>query len=367
MTPQFWRGRHVLITGHTGFKGSWLAAWLNALGASVVGYGLAPPTTPSLFALADLDSRVQSIFADIRDLQRLRLAINEVRPEVIFHLAAQSLVRESYRAPLDTLTTNIIGTANVLEAVRSAEGVQAVVVITSDKCYENREQRAGYLESDPMGGYDPYSSSKGAAELVTSSYRRSFFGAKSSAGIATARAGNVIGGGDFAADRLLPDCIRSVEGERLMLVRNPASTRPWQFVLDLLEGYLGLAERLVTEGPAYAEPWNFGPSDAERLHRPLAMRAICSGARREQRAPVFHFGDGRDVQREAQYLRLDISKANGDWTGVHGSRLMRPIRSDCRLVRGIPRRGDLRGTTIAQIDEFRGVIRVGGIRSMKRK
>jgi CDP-glucose 4,6-dehydratase len=236
VTPAFWRDRRVLITGHTGFKGSWLTLWLDRLGAKVTGYALAPPTVPNLFELADVGSHARSISADVRDLGVFQHALGAAEAEIIFHLAAQSLVRESYRAPIDTFATNIMGTANLLEAVKASNSVRAVVVVTSDKCYENREQQAGYRETDPMGGHDPYSSSKGAAELVTSSYRRTFFYAPESPAIATARAGNVIGGGDFATDRLLPDCVRALERKESVAIRNPDSTRPWQFVLEPLAG-----------------------------------------------------------------------------------------------------------------------------------
>ena len=310
MTPAFWENRRVLITGHTGFKGSWLALWLDRLGAQVTGYALAPVNAPNLFELAGVGSHVQSVFADIGHLDSVRNAIRDTCPEIVFHLAAQSLVRESYRAPVDTLATNIMGTANLLEAVRTSNSIRAVVVVTSDKCYENREQQAGYRETDPMGGHDPYSSSKGAAELVASSYRRSFFDTPESPAIATARAGNVIGGGDFAADRLLPDCVRALAQGQSVSIRNPDSTRPWQFVLEPLAGYLTLAERLVLGGRAYAEPWNFGPSEDETYsvrwlcERFASVLADCSGTHLELQVAT---NPGRHY--EAQFLRLDIAKA----------------------------------------------------------
>jgi len=310
VTSAFWQDRRVLITGHTGFKGSWLALWLARLGAKVTGYALAPPTTPNLFKLVDVGSYVHSIVGDVRDLEQIRRVLRGAKPEIIIHMAAQSLVRESYRSPLDTIATNVMGTVNLLEAVRHASDVRAVVVVTSDKCYENREQVAGYRESDPMGGHDPYSSSKGAAELITSSYRRSFFHAPGHPAIATARAGNVIGGGDFATDRLIPDCIRATETTRPVSIRNPESIRPWQFVLEPLAGYLHLAQRLAQDGFRYGGAWNFGPLEDE----PHTVRWLCDRfaamlAVRVNKPFGVNLDHHEGDQHEASYLRLDISKA----------------------------------------------------------
>jgi CDP-glucose 4,6-dehydratase len=264
-------GKRVLLTGHTGFKGSWMALWLNALGARVAGYALAPPTTPSLFETAGVEGTLRHIEADVRDPTRLREVVEEVRPDIIFHLAAQSLVRASYELPLETLATNVMGTANLLEAVRAIAGPDkpcAVVIVTSDKCYENRERIYGYTEWDRIGGHDPYSMSKGAAELVVSSWRRSFFPADRigmhGVRLASARAGNAIGGGDWGKDRIMTDCIASLRAEEPIGVRNPGSRRPWQHVLEPLSGYLSLGARLLDPAPAtavrYAEAWNFGPA-----------------------------------------------------------------------------------------------------------
>jgi CDP-glucose 4,6-dehydratase len=255
-------GRRVLVTGHTGFKGAWLSLWLQRLGAEVMGYALPPPTDPSLFELAKLARRLDHVVGDVRDLDALLTAFDRHAPEVVFHLAAQPLVLRSYREPKETFDTNVGGTVNVLEAVRRTPSVKAVVVVTSDKCYENREWVFGYREDDAMGGHDPYSASKGAAELVTAAYRRSFFAPDASTrvvGLASARAGNVIGGGDFADDRILPDALRAVQAGKPLLVRNPGSTRPWQHVLDPLAGYLLLATRLLDDPGRYAEAFNFGP------------------------------------------------------------------------------------------------------------
>ncbi|MEI6970264.1 MAG: CDP-glucose 4,6-dehydratase [bacterium] len=254
------KDRTVLVTGHTGFKGAWLSLWLDALGAKVTGFSLPPPTNPSLFRLARLDKLVDHRTGDVRDYAALRRVVKETKPAFIFHLAAQSLVRTSYAKPLETLETNIMGTANLLAAVQELNQPCSVVLVTSDKCYENREKHSGYRESDPMGGNDPYSASKGCAELVAACWKKSFFSRSDRIRIATARAGNVIGGGDWATDRIVPDCIRALCADRPVLVRNPASVRPWQHVLDPLNGYLTLASRMSGNlGHDYCGAWNFGP------------------------------------------------------------------------------------------------------------
>ena len=255
-----WRGRRVLVTGHTGFKGSWLALWLHAAGAEVSGFALAPPTDPSLFAAARLGRLIDHVEGDVRDLAAIEAAVARVRPEVIFHLAAQPLVRLSYEAPVETYATNVMGTAHVLEAARRVAGVAVVVCVTSDKCYANREWDWPYRESDPMGGHDPYSSSKGCAELVVAAYRSSYFADRGPA-VASVRAGNVIGGGDWAADRLVPDLVRAFEAGKTPLIRAPDAVRPWQHVLEALGGYLRIGERLMSGERRFADAWNFGPAD----------------------------------------------------------------------------------------------------------
>lgn len=263
INPSYWQGRSVLVTGHTGFKGGWLALWLHRLGAKVHGYALDPPTTPSLFEVAEIASLLAShSLADLADFSRLQTAFRQAQPEVVFHLAAQPLVREGYRKPLATLTSNVMGTAHLLEAARMTASVHAIVVITTDKVYENREWEYPYCEIDPLGGHDPYSASKAAAEIVTASYRASFFGQGlgHSAQVATARAGNVIGGGDWAADRLVPDCLRAFAEANSVRLRFPTAVRPWQHVLEPLAGYLRLAEQLLSaNGERFAKAWNFGP------------------------------------------------------------------------------------------------------------
>jgi CDP-glucose 4,6-dehydratase len=301
--PSFWSGKRVLVTGHTGFKGAWLTRWLALLGAKVSGFALAPDQDPSLFELAKLDQCSNSTLGDIRDLAAVRRLVDSERPEIVLHLAAQSLVRRSYREPVETYATNVMGTVHLLEALRQAGTARAIVVVTSDKCYENREWHWGYREDDPMGGHDPYSSSKGCVEIVTAAYRRSFFG---SVGIASARAGNVIGGGDWSEDRLFPDIVRGAMVKTPVQIRNPASTRPWQHVLEPLSGYLLLAERVWHAPEAHSEAYNFGPRDdgaqsvgdvAARFVRALGAGSVELGT------------PGPSAPHEAGLLELDTKKA----------------------------------------------------------
>ncbi len=262
INPSFWKGRSVFVTGHTGFKGGWVTLWLAELGANVTGFALEPETTPNLFQVARVGDTCKSIIGDIRDFDALKHAMLQASPQVVLHLAAQPLVRRSYREPVQTYATNIMGTVHCLEAARQTPGVQAIVVVTSDKCYENRDWVWSYRECEAMGGHDPYSSSKGCSELVTASYRNSFFsGVGSTCKVASGRAGNVIGGGDWSEDRLIPDMIRAFEAQRSVEIRSPASTRPWQHVLEPVHGYLALVERLCSAGMSFAEGWNFGPAD----------------------------------------------------------------------------------------------------------
>ncbi len=306
MNTAFWKGKKVFMTGHTGFKGSWLSLWLQSMGADLVGYSLAPPRRPNLFEVADVAEDMISLEGDIRDLTHLRLAIEEHQPEIVIHMAAQALVRYSYSNPVETYATNVMGTINVLEVVRLAASVKSVVVITSDKCYENREWAWSYRENEAMGGYDPYSSSKGCSELVTSAYRQSFFNKDgTTASLATARAGNVIGGGDWSEDRLLPDMLRAIAESRPVLIRSPHAIRPWQHVLEPLSGYLLLAEKLYEGGSDWGEGWNFGPndSDAKPVQWIVAQFTQLWG---EGASWVL---DEATHPHEAHYLKLDCSKA----------------------------------------------------------
>ncbi len=309
VNPTFWHGKRVLITGHTGFKGSWLALWLQQCGAEVAGYALPPPPLAdvlSLYEAAQVQAGMHSVFGDIRDQERLASLMTEFRPEITFHMAAQALVRESYLNPVETYSVNVMGTVHFLEAVRRTPDVRVAVVITSDKCYENREWAWSYRENEPMGGHDPYSSSKGCAELVTAGYRASYFSQQADMPVlASARAGNVIGGGDWAKDRLIPDIVRALQQDRPVSIRSPYAIRPWQHVLEPLNGYMTLAERAWNEGAACAEGWNFGPNDADARPVQWIVERMTQlwgeGARWER--------DSSPHPHEAHYLKLDASKA----------------------------------------------------------
>jgi len=308
VNPEFWRGKRVFLTGHTGFKGSWLSLWLQMLGTELTGFALGPPTTPSLFQEANVAKGMISIEGDIRDLDHLRESMESASPEIIIHMAAQPLVRYSYQNPVETYATNVMGIVNVLEAVRNTSGVHCVVNVTTDKCYDNKELDRPYQEEDPMGGHDPYSSSKGCAELVSAAYRSSFFNPQDytshGVALATARAGNVIGGGDWAKDRLIPDIIRAFEKGRIAQIRNPHAVRPWQHVMEPLRGYLVLAEKLINEGAKYSEGWNFGPKNEDARPVEWIVEQMASNwgdsARWES--------DSGEHPHEAGLLKLDISK-----------------------------------------------------------
>ena len=308
----FWQGKRVFLTGHTGFKGSWLSLWLVSLGASVKGYALNPNTTPSLFNEAKVDRVIDSQIGDIRDQEALHESMTTFNPDVLIHMAAQPLVRYSYDAPIETYEVNVIGTAKVLEVARNCAKLKAIVNITTDKCYENDERSQGYKENDPMGGHDPYSSSKGCSELVTSAYRRSFL-QEQGVGLASARAGNVIGGGDWADDRLIPDILRSFEKNKPVIIRNPKATRPWQHVLEPLSGYLVLAQKLYKDQKEYAEGWNFGPNEQDV--KPvdwILNKMIVSWPNSSWKL------DESSNPHEAGFLKLDISKSKSklDWNPV---------------------------------------------------
>jgi CDP-glucose 4,6-dehydratase len=299
----FWQGKRVFLTGHTGFKGSWLSLWLSSLGTEVKGYALNPPTSPSLFDEAEVGKVINSQIGDIRDQDALYESMLEFNPDILIHMAAQPLVRYSYDAPIETYEVNVIGTAKVLEVARSCSNLKAIVNITTDKCYENDERVQGYKENDPMGGRDPYSSSKGCAELVASAYRRSFL-QEQGIGLASVRAGNVIGGGDWADDRLIPDILRSFEKGEPVVIRNPKATRPWQHVLEPLSGYLILAEKLYKNQKEYAEGWNFGPNEKDVKPVDWILDKMIS------KWPDASWKlDQNSSPHEAGFLQLDISKA----------------------------------------------------------
>lgn len=304
MTSDFWRGKRVLLTGHTGFKGSWMSLWLQSLGAELQGLALAAPTAPALFSAARVVDGMHSEIADIRDFKHVIDVVATFQPEIVIHMAAQPLVRHSYKHPIETYATNVMGTVHVLEAVRQAATAKVIVNITTDKCYENREWVWGYREDEAMGGHDPYSSSKGCAELVSSAYRRSFM-QEAGIALATARAGNVIGGGDWADDRLIPDMLRAFEQGLPVVIRNPLATRPWQHVLEPLSGYLSLAEKLWYEPLAYAEGWNFGPSDEDAKPVEWIVSELCSKWGDDASWKL----DDAAQPHEAGFLKLDISKA----------------------------------------------------------
>ena len=309
MNKNFWRDKKVLITGHTGFKGSWLSIWLKRMGANVIGYSLPPPTTPSLYEIAQVAEGMESIIGDVRDLEYLKTIIVENKPEIVIHMAAQTLVRYSYNNPVETYDTNVMGTANLLEAVRQSGKVRVAIIVTSDKCYENKEWLWGYRENDPLGGIDPYSSSKGCAELITSAYRNSYFPEKDfkhhGVAVASVRAGNVIGGGDWAQDRLIPDILKSFMKNRPVIIRNPNSIRPWQHVLEPLEGYLCLIEQLWERGPEFVGAWNFGPyyEDAKSVSWIVERMVNLWGESSHWEI------DKGEHPHEAYYLKLDCSKA----------------------------------------------------------
>ena len=309
--PSFWKGKRVFLTGHTGFKGGWLALWLAAMDAKVTGYALAPNTTPNFFKVAKIESDLEkSHIADIRDLEMLQKTMAEAKPEVVIHMAAQPLVRYSYANPVETYATNVMGTVHILESIRSLDSVRAAVVVTTDKCYENKEWAWGYRENEPMGGYDPYSNSKGCAELVTSAYRQSYFSSEKYSqhhvAIASARAGNVIGGGDWSEDRLIPDAIKAFEANQPLMIRNPLATRPWQHVLEPLSGYLVLAQALYEQGADFNGGWNFGPrdEDARSVHEVIDLLIQQWGAPASWKQVL------GEQPHEAHALKLDISKAS---------------------------------------------------------
>ena len=352
VNPAFWAGKRVFLTGHTGFKGSWLSLWLQQLGAELTGYALEAPSDPSLFEVADVAQGMRSIIGDVGDAAGLKHAMAEARPEIVLHLAAQSLVRYSYANPVETYATNVMGLVHLFEAVRATPGVRAMVNVTSDKCYDNKEWTWGYRENDGVGGYDPYSNSKACAELVTAAYRNSYFNAagyaKHGVALASARAGNVIGGGDWARDRLIPDILRAIEQREPVLIRNPDAIRPWQHVLEPLSAYLLLAESLCTEGVAYGEGWNFGPYENDV--RPVEwiveriVQAWGEGASWKL--------DGASHPHEAHYLKLDCSKARSQLGWKPRWNIEQAIDRIVDWHKAREQGADMRQITLSQIELF---------------
>lgn len=353
MNTSFWSGKKVFLTGHTGFKGSWLSLWLQQLNAEVTGYSLKPPTNPSLFGVADVAQGMESIIGDIRDGTSLSKAIQQVEPDIVIHMAAQSLVRHSYIDPVETYSTNVMGTVRVLDAVRRVPSVRAVVNVTSDKCYQNEEWLWGYRETDPMGGFDPYSSSKGCSELVTSAYIHSFFNPtiykEHHVALATARAGNVIGGGDWAEDRLIPDILRAISANRSVIIRNPNAIRPWQHVFEPISGYLLLAQKLYSEGVAFTEGWNFGPNDEDAKPVQWIVERI-----------IQQWANGANWQldqgsnpHEANYLKLDCSKAKTRLDWHPKLKLIDALKNTIAWYQAYQRGVDMREFSLNQIVSFR--------------
>jgi CDP-glucose 4,6-dehydratase len=352
LNSSFWKGRRVFVTGHTGFKGSWLSIWLNALGADVTGYALNPPTSPSLFEQANVAALVKSIAADIRDFSKLKAAIAESCPQTIIHLAAQSVVRRSYEDPIETYSSNVMGTVHLLEAVRQLGQSCGIVNVTSDKCYQNKEWSWGYRENDRLGGHDPYSNSKACAELVTSAFCDSYFRSNGRNGqhtaVATARAGNVIGGGDWTRDQLIPDLMRSFLGSKPCLIRSPFAIRPWQFVLEPLRGYLRLAERLAEDPSVVGSAWNFGPAEGDA--KPVSWIA-------NRLVTLWGPGaswctDAANHPHEAHYLKLDVSRARSGLGWEPLVPLANALDWTLEWYRGFQSGADLESVTRSQIEQY---------------
>ena len=352
----FFSGKKVFVTGHTGFKGSWLCLWLNELGAKVTGYALHPPTEPNLYNLCVIDKIVHSIIADIRDGEKLKEAISETKPEIVIHMAAQPLVRQSYSNPAETYSVNVMGTVHLFEAVRATGSVKAVINITTDKCYENKEDIRGYRENEPLGGFDPYSNSKACSELVTSAYRSSFFNpmdhGRHGLAVASARAGNVIGGGDWAADRLVPDCIRALLREEKIRIRNPNAVRPWQHVFEPLSGYLLLTQRLCEDGPRYAGAWNFGPHEDDARSVEWIVQRFCTRWGRKAEYEI----DKGEKPHEAHYLKLDCSKSRVQLGWRPKWDLEKAIDSIIDWTVAYKEKRDLREVCLRQIREYSGTL-----------
>jgi CDP-glucose 4,6-dehydratase len=353
MNPSFWVGKKVFVTGHTGFKGSWISLWLRQLGANVTGYALPPPTNPNLFEVAQVARTMTSIIGDVRDGVELARAMRKTAPDIVIHMAAQPLVRRSYVDPLETYSTNVMGTVHMLEAVRKVTSVRAVVNVTTDKCYQNKEWIWGYREIDPMGGFDPYSSSKGCAELITAAYRNSYFNVASYSqhqiALATARAGNVIGGGDWAEDRLIPDVLRAIEASQSVSIRSPLAIRPWQHVLEPLSGYLMLAEKLYTEGMSFAEAFNFGPAEEDTKPVQWVVEQL---TKQWGNGAEWRLDDGSIHPNEAHCLKLDCSKARIALGWVPRWHLVQAIQAIVAWHKAYLNNLDMQACCLQQINDY---------------
>jgi CDP-glucose 4,6-dehydratase len=356
VNSQFWRNKRVFLTGHTGFKGSWMSLWLQSLGAELTGYSLQPPTSPSLFEVAGVADGMVSILGDVRDFDALLNAIRQAKPEIVIHMAAQPLVRYSYANPVETYATNVMGVVHLLESIRQVQGVRAVVNVTTDKCYENKEWLWSYRENESMGGYDPYSNSKGCAELVTSAFRNSYFNPETyqqhGVALGSARAGNVIGGGDWALDRLVPDIMRAIIDGKRVNIRSPHAIRPWQHVLEPLAGYLALAEKLFVDGAAFAEGWNFGPRETDA--RPVQW--IVEQLTKKWSDQASWELDKNPQPHEASYLKLDISKAVARLDWAPGMSLEEALGLIVSWNRAFVAGEKMKQVTLDQISNYQNVV-----------
>lgn len=351
--PKFWGDKRIFLTGHTGFKGGWLSLWLTSMGAKVTGYALAPNTTPNFFEAADVEGVLEkSYIADIRDLDNLQKAMAEARPEIVIHMAAQPLVRYSYLNPVETYATNVMGTVHILESIRSLDSVRAAVIVTTDKCYENKEWAWGYRENEAMGGHDPYSNSKGCAELVTSSYRQSYFSpekySQHRVAVASARAGNVIGGGDWSDDRLMPDAIKAFEAKIPLMIRNPLATRPWQHVLEPLSGYMVLAQALYQEGVAFDGGWNFGPRDDDVR----TVQEVINLLIKNWGSAASWTQDQSEQPHEAHSLKLDCSKARQYLNWIPRWNLEKAIENITQWEQAYRQQKNMREISLQQIATY---------------
>lgn len=353
VSPSFWNGKRVFMTGHTGFKGGWLSLWLISMGAKVTGYALAPNSIPNFFQVVKVGEIIEeSHIGDIRDLQKLQKAMLRARPEIVIHMAAQPLVRPSYTNPVDTYAINVMGTVHLLESIKALDSVRSVVIVTTDKCYQNEGQELGYREDDPMGGFDPYSSSKGCAELVTNAYRQSYFSPEKfnqhRVAVASARAGNVIGGGDWSEDRLIPDAIKAFESGEALIIRNPLATRPWQHVLEPLSGYLVLAQALYQDGAKFDGAWNFGPSDEDAR----TVEDVLNLLIKDWGANAGWQQDQREQPHEARFLKLDCSKAREYLAWTPKWNLERAINNITDWYHAYQQAKNMRELSLNQINQY---------------